>query len=172
MMIVGQVKDLKMNSNLFHSWLVVVVVGILCLHLYFHWGFLWCLSTTHDHRSLGRKIAAEGRSWWISWARPWKNHKQVDYHVNQMYQLHLWVASNLLTQCMLPLATCVLNLNLYLRKCVCIWHNAGLQILGEELVAFPAAANKSLRKATSGMLCKFRGKVFFFQFMPKFFMCQ
>ena len=56
-------RPLKMSSNLFHSWLVVVVVGILCLHLYFHWGFLWCLSTTHDHRSVGRKIAAEGKSW-------------------------------------------------------------------------------------------------------------
>ena len=53
---------LRMSSNLFHSWLVVVV-GILCFHLYFHWGFLWCLSTTHDHRSVGRKIAAEGKSW-------------------------------------------------------------------------------------------------------------
>ena len=71
-------RPLKMSSNLFHSWLVVVV-GILCFHLYFHWGFLWCLSTTHDHRSVGRKIAAEGKSWWISWARPWKYHKQVDY---------------------------------------------------------------------------------------------
>ena len=72
-------RPLKMISNLFHSWLVVVFVGILCFHLYFHWGFLWCLSTTHDHRSVGRKIAAEGKSWWISWARPWKYHKQVDY---------------------------------------------------------------------------------------------
>jgi len=42
-------RPLKMSSNPFHSWLVVVI-GIPCSLLYFHWAILWCLR----HMIIGR----------------------------------------------------------------------------------------------------------------------
>ena len=42
-------RPLKMSSNPFHSWLVVVI-GIPCFLLYFHWAILWCLR----HMIIGR----------------------------------------------------------------------------------------------------------------------